>query len=151
MAFRRIAFVLAGAMLATSLIITTGLAGETGQFTAAPTEGPPGTVIDVASITPCPPLSGPNPRVFLTVGGAGVFGVTELPISSSGGPWQGQLTVMDEQPSGTASINAQCVIGESDSIQPQFNYAPVAFEVTAPPAEPPPPAPPVPSEARFTG
>lgn len=148
---RRIALVLLGAVLGVSLITTSGVAGPAGQFTATPAEGPPGTVIDVSSVTPCPALSGPNPRVFLSLGSFGFFSVTEVPISSSGGPWQGQLTVRPEQPPEPALITAQCVTGESDAINIQFTYSPVPFGVTAPPAPPTPPAPPVRSAPRLTG
>lgn len=111
----------------------------------SPTSGPPGTVITVEGEGCTSTEPGPIAvLVFLT------DTTTQQPVTLftqvriDAGAWSAQLTVPQAvDPDDAFAVRATCAIfGSEDTITPVFDYAPVAFDVTAPPTTPSTTAPP---------
>jgi hypothetical protein len=142
---------------ASGLLLCVGgaTAGVSATFDSAPADGPPGTLITVSSVTPCPPnpagVEGPPiVRVFLSKGGQELASV-DLPVDASGN-WTGSLAVPDTATPGGATLDASC-LSSATAEGTTLNYQPRTFTVTVIAAPPPPTTPPAPVGAapRLTG
>ncbi len=143
--------------------LTVGAEAQTpqGTFSVTPASGPAGSVVSATSMTQCPRMDGPNvpvpsggkPEVVITVSSSTAAFADEvvLPIPTSGGAWQGQITLRPDFPAGPASVSAACVLEVASDVRYRvLDYAAVSFVVTAssPPASQ---APVVQARPSFTG
>jgi hypothetical protein len=154
---RRLLLLVVVAALGLLLFVGGATAGVSATFDSTPAEGPPGTLITVSSVTPCPPnpsgVEGPPiVRVVLSKGGQELASV-DLPVDASGN-WSGSLVVPDPATPGGATLEASC-LSSATAEGTTLNYEPRTFTVSAIAAPPTPPAPtppaPVAAAPRLTG
>jgi hypothetical protein len=148
---RRLLLLVVVSALGLLLCVGSAAAGASATFDSTPADGPPGTLITVSSVTPCPPnpagVEGPPlARVFLSKDGQPLASV-DLPVDASGN-WNGSLVVPDSATPGGATLDASC-LSSAMAEGATLNYEPRTFTVTAG-AAPPPPAP-VGAAPRLTG
>jgi hypothetical protein len=149
---RRLLLFLVVSALGLLLCVGSATAGASATFDSTPADGPPGTLITVSSVTPCPPnpagVEGPPlVRVFVSKDGQPLASV-DLPVDASGN-WNGSLVVPDSATPGGATVAASC-LSSAMAEGATLNYEPRTFTVTAIAATPPPPAP-VGAAPRLTG
>jgi len=107
-------------------------------FTSTPSSGPPGSSIEIASVTPCPsnPTGVAGPRVVratLTRGSV-VLGSVQLSVSSSGA-WSGDLFVSRSATAGAARLDAFCFSSvEAEGATVAYPARSFTVVATAPPA-----------------
>jgi hypothetical protein len=145
--------------------ITVAIGGGLAPMSISPSQGPPGTVIEVESDFPC--LIGGDGEIVGTGLGQiigevqlGLFDESDNLVASGtvqmneDGTWTGSITVPEGTPPGLYLVRAECTIKG----QVVFEYDPQRFTVTGPEPEPEPepteePEVPTPVEAEptFTG
>lgn len=153
---------LVGAVLAAvggTVTVSAVGASPAATFRRSPAAGPPGSLVTVASITPCPATGGAtNPVVDAgLVQGDRLVSDALLPISASG-RWQGSLQIPRSATPGPATLQAACLTKppsgppEGLSALKTLTYDNRSFTVTARPSvRRAAPARPVPAVPATTG
>jgi hypothetical protein len=133
----------------------------------SPTSGPPGTVISIQGVN-CISTATGSPAAIVNIELVGESGqastsVAHFDVDDDTGAWSTQLAVpAGADPDDTFVLTAVCAaLGPEDNHIFVFEYLPVDFDVTAPPAPttppptptapPAPPAQPIPGDPTFTG
>jgi hypothetical protein len=140
--------------------MTVSLAQEGFTFERDPASGPPGTEIDVTSVTPCPPppeAADPFVSVILVAPDDEVVDGDGMDLDGSG-VWEALLIVPEDAVPGAYIIAAACFADDDalDAGEPYAEYQEQTFEVTPVATTTTPPtttttAPPVRAQPTFTG
>lgn len=122
-----------GARVGNGLVTISYIRGEpsSGELSVTPNTGPPGTVIDTSSISPCPlsPPSGTHVTISFVNSSTGQV-VTSNPAANldNAGDWNGTLAVPPETSPGAYAVTARCITAGVETQDYRF----VQFTVSPP-------------------
>jgi hypothetical protein len=110
-------------------------APPSGTLTTTPSSGPPGTVISVDSVTPCPAMS-TNATIYLKNNADTTVASGSSSSFDASGDWAGTVAAPAGTPSGSYFVTASCFEPSTHGATDTQNYAFNAFSVSTPPPPP---------------